>query len=827
MEHIIKIRNLDCAACAAELQEELLRIAGVEKAEVDFIGQRVFLSCGGEAFEKAVYAISHFEEVEIISGAPINKTVKIRNLDCAACAAELQEELQRIAGVKKAEVDFIGQRVDLMCDGEAFEKAVYAISHFEEVEIISGASMNKTIKIRNLDCAACAAELQEELQRIEGIERAEADFLNQRVLLWYTQTSAFEKAVYAISHFEEVEIVDGNAPKKKQSRLKEILSIAFSVLFFLPALILGFTGVNEWIPFGLYLGAFAAAGWSVIWAAARNFPKMFRNGFHPSVLLDENTLMLIAAVGAFAIGESMEGAAVLILYQIGELLQSIAVGSSRNAIGKLVELKSDSAILLDGDIRKEVSPEDLAANDIILIRKGDKVPADCVLTEGATSLDTKSLTGEAYFKEVSVGDEMLSGCVNEGNAVKARVLRPSSESAVAKILELVENSSSKKAAPEKFITRFARWYTPIVVLLAVCLAVVPPLFDGYQFSRWIGTALNFLVVSCPCALIISVPLTYFSGVGSLARCGVLSKGAVYLDLLAKAKVAAFDKTGTLTEGRFSISKVNGEERALWLAAALEKCSSHPLAQAFAEVQTPYTAEECEEIAGMGISALVEKKRIIVGSLRLMKERGIAADELQTAASVIYVAEEGKLVGSVEIEDKLREEAQQALLQLKKAGIAKTAVLTGDSRARAEQALNGLAVDIVHAELLPEQKPQRAEELKQYGVLVYVGDGINDTPVMAASDIAVSMGALGSDAAIEASDLVLVSDSLSALPKAVKGAKKTRKIVMQNIVFSIAVKVVLMGLSVAGLIPLWIAVMGDVGVMLLAVLNSMRMRLKIK
>ena len=398
---------------------------------------------------------------------------------------------------------------------------------------------------------------------------------------------------------------------------------------------------------------------------------------------------------------------------------------------------------------------------------------------------------------------------------------------MAKILDMVENASAKKAAPEKFITRFARWYTPVVVLAALIVAVVPPLFQGYNFGEWISRALNFLVISCPCALIISVPLTYFSGVGSLARCGVLSKGAVYLDQLAKVKVAAFDKTGTLTEGKFSVSAVHGEERTLALASAVEANSSHPLAQAFAGVPTDFKAEDCEEIAGMGMSANVNGKRVLVGSARLMRERGVAFNRAETLASVVYVAEEGKVIGYVEIEDAVKEEAAQALADLKRAGVSVTAVLTGDTRARAEQALNGLLIDEIHADLLPEQKPECAKKLKARGTLLYVGDGINDTPVMAESDVAVSMGALGSDAAIEASDLVLASDRLSALPKAVKGAKKTRKIVAQNIAFSIAVKIALMILSLFGFIPLWAAVLGDVGVMLLAVLNSMRMRAKIK
>lgn len=686
--------------------------------------------------------------------------------------------------------------------------------------------IEKVIKIRNLDCAACAAELQEELEKIAGVKKTSVDFVTQRVSLAVEEEETLEKCRYAISHFEEVEIVEGGASVKKERHLKEVFSIAISVLLFIPALVLRIVGgVSEWWSFGLFLGSFAAAGWSVVLSVGKNLLKAFKGNF--GVLFDENTLMLVAAVGAFAIGENMEGAAVMALYQIGEYLQSLAVGSSRGAITRLMELKSETAIRLDGDMQTEVVPEELAVGDIILIRKGDKVPVDCTLLSANAQLDTKSLTGEAYLKEAAEGAELLSGCVNAGAAVKARVLRPSSESAVAKILDLVENSAAKKAKPEKFITRFARWYTPIVVLLAIAVAVIPPLFENYNFSVWIARALNFLVISCPCALIISVPLTYFSGVGSLARCGVLVKGAVYLDTLSKVKVAAFDKTGTLTEGKFTVSKVNGEERVLPLAAALEKSSSHPLSQAFANVDAGFKAENVNEIEGRGLEAVVDGKRILVGSFRLLTEHGVAVEEVKTSALVVYVAEDEKLIGSIEIEDRIKADAKAALAELKRVGITKTAVLTGDTKERAEAALKELALDEVHSGLLPAEKPERARKLKKDGYLLYVGDGINDTPVLAESDIAVSMGALGSAAAIEASDLVLASDSLSALPKAVKGAKRTRKIVAQNIVFSIAIKVVLMALSLFGLIPLWAAVLGDVGVMLLAVLNSMRMRAKIK
>ena len=686
--------------------------------------------------------------------------------------------------------------------------------------------MKKVIKIRNLDCAACAAELQEELAGLEGVSEVSVDFVGQRVTLSHEGDQALERAIRHISSFEEVEIVDGNAPQKKERHLKELLSIAVSAAFFIPALVLHLIGGYDWIAFGLFLASFAAAGWSVVLSVGRNLVRAFRNGFHPGVLLDENLLMLIAAVGAFAIRQDMEGAIVMLLYQIGEYLQGLAVGSSRGAITRLMSLKSDSAIRLTDGGQQEVDPEDLRPGDVILLRRGDKVPADCRLLDESASLDTKSMTGESYLKEVRKGGEMLSGCVNEGNAVRAEVLRPVSESAVAKILELVENSASQKAKPEKFITRFSRWYTPIVVLIAVIVAVVPPLFQNYNFGEWIVPALNFLVISCPCALIISVPLTYFSGVGTLARYGVLAKGAVYLDNLAAVKTAAFDKTGTLTEGKFTVGKINGQDRVLRLAAAVERASSHPLAQAFEGVDCP-AAERVEELAGRGLKGFVNGKTVLVGSYKLMREQGIVCEEVHSAALVVYVAEDGAFLGSVEIEDRLRPEAKEALEGLKRAGVGTIAVLTGDTKARAQAALAGLPVDEICSELLPQEKPERAQQLRQGGKLMYVGDGINDTPVMTVSDVSVAMGGLGSDAAIEASDFVLATDNLNALPKAVKGAKKTKKIVIENIVFSIAIKVVLMILSLLGLLPLWIAVFGDMGVMLLAVLNSMRMRAKIK
>ncbi len=682
--------------------------------------------------------------------------------------------------------------------------------------------MRRIIRIKNLHCAACAAELREELEELEGIEEAAVDFINQRVTLSYASPAAFAGAVELIAGFEKVEIIDGSAPVKKEKHIKEIVSIAVSAAFFIPGLVLELIGdFSWWLPLSFFLVSFAAAGWEVVLTVAKNFFKLFRS-FRLSLLFDENFLMLIAAVGAFALGEGMEGAVVMLLYEIGELLQSVAVGSSRSAITKLMELKSDSAILLEGEEQHEVAPEELNRGDVILLRKGDKAPADCTLLAGESAFDTKSITGESYLRECGAGAEILAGFLNAGNAVTAVVERPAEESAVAKILEMVENASSQKAKPEKFITKFARIYTPVVVLLALLIAVVPPLFTGFEFAPWIMTALNFLVISCPCALIISVPLTYFSGVGVLAGCGVLCKGAVCLDALAKVQTAAFDKTGTLTEGKFSLAGCSSE-RASALIAAVERASSHPFAEAFRAQDTPFHAENVEEIAGMGLAADIEGRRVLVGSRRLMEEHGVALPDINSSHAVIYCAEEGELVGYAELEDRLRKDAAEALMDLKREGVKKIAVLSGDTTERAETALQGLPVDIIEAGLLPEEKPLAARKLKEEGALLYVGDGINDTPVMAESDIAAAMGGLGSDAAIEASDMVLASDSLSGLPKAVRTAKKTRRIVMENIVGSIAIKAALMLLSLVGLVPLWAAVFGDVGVMLLAVLNSLRMR----
>ncbi len=769
----------------------------------------------------------------------MTKKYKIEGLDCANCARELEEELNKIEGVSSATVDFIGGKVILDCDDSATERALYCCNHFEDAKIVGevGGEVAKTedtggkkIKIANLCCANCARELEEELNKLEGVS-ATVDFMNMTVILKADSTAAYEKAVYCITHFEDVKIVDGAEKKKSvfKENLTDIIAVIISAVFFIPAVVLDFMhlgGAVVYVTYALYGVAFLAAGYTVLWNTARNIIK--------GKVFDENFLMTLAAVGAIVLGVTtgdglFEGVAVMLLYRVGELLQSVAVGSSRRSITRLMDLKSDTATLIRGEERLVVSPESLVVGDKILIRAGEKVPVDCRICEGETSLDMKSLNGEAVPREVKTGDELLSGAINITGAIECEVLREYKNSAVAKILELVENSTAKKAKPEKFITKFAKYYTPIVVIAALLVAgLVPTIicavngaFVWPTYGDWIYKALSFLVISCPCALVISVPLSYFGGIGRCAKFGILVKGSTCIDQLAKAYVAAFDKTGTLTEGVFAV-KSSSSKQALELAACAEKYSSHPIAVAFKDVETPYVAKDVKEVAGRGVVCVADGKTLLCGNAKLLEESGVKFTPAESVSTLVYVALDGAYVGVIEIDDRVKDGAKQALEELKKSGIGGVYMLTGDNKPRAEAVAEELGLDGVYAQLLPDEKLETAKALKEKGGLIYAGDGINDAPVMTVADCAVSMGQVGSDAAIEASDVVLVSDNLSLLLKARRIAKGTRRIVIQNIVGSLIVKFAIMALSIAiPTFPLIASIFADVGVMLIAVCNALR------
>lgn len=753
------------------------------------------------------------------------KTFAIEGLDCAACASELEEILKGIEGVQSVSVDFVGQKVHVACDEETLKKVKDACNHFEEVKVIE--ENRVCFRISGLDCAACASELEEEILKIEGVRNVSVDFVGQKVSLETENAGVVNRAKDVCNHFEDVRVVEEQAAKESEHK-KEILLIVISAALFIIAIILSnvLDKKFSYIHTVLFLVSYFTVGYPVLWNTLKNISK--------GRVFDENFLMTIASIGAMIIGEMMEGAAVMLLYQIGELLQNVAVDSSRRSIVSLMDLKSETANLIENGEIRIVDPEVLKEGDRIQIRNGEKVPVDGKIIEGRSAFDTKSLTGEALPKELQQGEEVLAGYINQGSVVVMEATHTYENSAVKKILDLVENSASKKASPEKFITRFAKIYTPVVCIIALILGVVVPLILGLSghdwaevFTSYLYRALILLVISCPCALIISVPLTYFGGIGACAKRGVLIKGATYLDTVSKVKVAAFDKTGTLTEGSFSIVRVEGDKKALLYAAAAEKGSLHPIARAFDAVETSFQAEDIDEIAGKGISCTIDDKNILVGNAKLLAEKGVKFEKRDSIATVIYVAEDHKLIGSIEIDDSIKEETKSALASMRSLGVNTQVMLTGDSTVRAKDIGEKLNLDFVYGDLMPDQKLEEAEELKKIGTLLYVGDGINDAPVMMCADCAVSMGKLGSDAAIEASDIVLISDQLSEVPNAIRLAKKTRKIVYENIIFSIAMKVIFMILGFFDIIPLWLAVFADVGVMLIAVINSLRMRLKVK
>ncbi|MCD8307186.1 MAG: heavy metal translocating P-type ATPase [Clostridia bacterium] len=767
-------------------------------------------------------------------------TLQLTGLDCANCARELEEELERIPGVDRAAVDFMGQKARLVCSPEALKEVKDCCNHFEDVQVVGDTAQVPTgprvekLKVKDLCCANCCRILEGDLNKLEGVE-ASVDFVNEQIMLKTANDNARAQAIYTITHFEDVKIVSGNHHKVSLAKEHkwDIVWIIVSVVFFIPPLVMDLVGLDDRslalkiVIYCLYGVAYLAAGWKVLVKTGKNISK--------GKIFDENFLMTIASLGAIVLGilegdGFFEGVAVMLLYSVGELLQAIAVGSSRSSIAALMDLKSEHATLLVNGEQHIVAPEELHEGDIILIKAGEKVPVDCRITDGASSLDLKSLNGEPAPKDVKEGDDILSGSINLSGVLEAVVVREYKDSAVAKILELVENSSANKSKSEQFITKFAKYYTPIVCALAVIIAVLVPTIvcgvsaDGFiweTYRQWIYTGLNFLVISCPCALVISVPLTYFCGIGACARLGILIKGATSLDALALAKVAAFDKTGTLTEGTFTITDYT-DNRTLELAAAAEKFSTHPIAVAFKDISTRFTVDDVSELAGRGLKGSYEGRTVLCGNAKLLEENGISFEPVQSEDTIVYVALDGAYAGFVAIGDTIRPESPEAIAALKAEGIDYTVMLTGDSSGRAENIAWKTGLDECMAGLLPNQKLEAAEKLKERGKLLYVGDGINDAPVMTTADCSVSMGKVGSDAAIEASDLVLISDKLSLIAKGRKIAKKTRTIMFENIIGSLVIKLAIMILALCiSNFPLIIAIVADVGVMLLAVLNALR------
>ncbi len=699
--------------------------------------------------------------------------------------------------------------------------------------------MKKTYSLDQLDCAACAAKMEEAASQVPGVEELRINFLTKTMSLTASEDhfeQVAQNVMAACQHVEpECRVCEvkqdtaahhdqGHAHGHDHEEGEEHHSLALigvGAVLFVAGLLLP-EGLWRWVAL---IAAYVVAGGEVLLRAAKNILR--------GQVFDENFLMAVASLGAMLMGEATEAVAVMLFYQIGEWFQDRAVDKSRASIAQLMDIRPDHAnhVLADGSV-EVVPPQSLKAGDILLVKPGERIPLDGIILEGTSTLNTSALTGESIPRDVAEGNTVLSGCVNQTGVLRLRATGAYESSTVARILRLVEDSGERKARTERFITRFARWYTPAVCLAALLLALVPPLFVG-EWTEWIKRALTFLVISCPCALVISVPLTFFGGVGGASRRGVLIKGANYLEQLAKTDIAVFDKTGTLTRGTFEVTAIHPnqitEEELLELAALAESYSDHPISAslraAWNRVLDKNRVTDVQEIAGRGIHALVDGRPVYAGNERLMADVHVESRPCHRQGTIVHVALDGVYMGHIVIADRVKEGSAEAIAELKALGVARTVMLTGDQSAVAQSVAEELGVDEVHAELLPGDKVEQVERLMKQkpegAMLAFVGDGINDAPVLRRADLGIAMGGVGSDAAIEAADIVLMDDDPRKLPCAIRIARHTLRIANQNIIFALSVKAIILIMGAMGLANMWLAVFADVGVSFLAILNAMR------
>ncbi|NLP13063.1 MAG: cadmium-translocating P-type ATPase [Clostridium sp.] len=687
--------------------------------------------------------------------------------------------------------------------------------------------------LEGLDCASCAAKIETKVKEIEGVKNASVNFVTKKLTLELNNgpkpEDIVKKASMAAKSIEsDIEVFEQEEKKTGQKSVlnkSEVIVLSIGILLYGTAFIIRFP---FWVEFTLFFTSYLLIGKDVLIKAVRNIFK--------GQLLDENFLMFIATIGAFSLGEFSEGAAVMLFYKVGELLQDMAVNRSRKSIAELMNIRPDYANLKSGESLKRVSPEEVDIGSVIVVKPGERIPLDGRIIEGRSMVDVSALTGESVPKDVKTGDEVLSGSINKSGVLNIEVTKKYSDSTVSKILDLVQNASSQKAPTENYITKFAQVYTPIVVFASAALAIIPPLvIPGAVFSEWLYRSLVFLVISCPCALVISIPLGYFGGIGAASRHGILVKGSNYLEALNSVNTVVFDKTGTLTKGIFEVTELNpsngfSKEHLLEYAAAAERFSNHPIAlsiiKAFGKSWGSGEIESFEEIPGQGIKTIYQGKGILAGNETLMNNAGIKISDTNGFGTTIHVAVDGKYAGNILISDEIKPDSKKALEELKKISVKKLIMLTGDNNNQAQKIGRQLGLDEVYAQLLPHQKVEKIEIIagqKARGdKLAFVGDGINDAPVLARSDIGVAMGGLGSDAAIEAADIVLMTDEPSKLVSAIKIARKTKKIIWQNIILAFAVKIIVLALGTRGMATMWEAVFADVGVAVLAVLNAMRL-----
>lgn len=694
--------------------------------------------------------------------------------------------------------------------------------------------MKQTYLLQGLDCPNCAARIEADVGKLPGVKASQVNLMKQTLTV-ETDERDLLKAVEGIVHSYEpdVKVLVHDAHDHAHHHHEEtdvhimLLRMGIGAAVFAAALILGAAGIiSPVFRLCLLVIAYIILGADVVLSAVKNIIK--------GRVFDENFLMSLSSIGAFFIGEHPEGVAVMLFYQVGEFFQNLAVRRSRKSISDLMDIRPDSATVRRNGKLLEVDPQTVAVGEMIVVRPGEKIPLDGTVVEGESMLDTRALTGESVPRKVKVFDAVLSGCINESGVLTVQVTKAYQDSTVAKIIDLVENASSRKAPTENFITRFARYYTPVVVILAALLGVLPPLLFGGSWADWIHRAFVFLVVSCPCALVISIPLTFFGGIGAASRHGVLVKGSNYLEALNRVDTVVFDKTGTLTKGVFRVAKILpaegvAEEAVLTSAAKAEYFSLHPIAKSIAAAYgKPLIGVQItgyQELSGRGIRAVADGSTILAGNPKLLQEAGVDYVPCHEIGTKVYIAADGVYLGCIVIADEIKADSKAAIRGLKKMGVGRTIMLTGDEERIGKAVAEELGLDGYYAQLLPDQKVQVLEQIdskKRPGSkLVFVGDGINDAPVLARADIGIAMGGLGSDAAIEAADVVLMTDEPSKLLEAIQVAKATRRIAQQNIIFALGIKGIFLVLGALGLVGMWLAVFGDVGVALIAVFNAMR------
>jgi Cd2+/Zn2+-exporting ATPase len=775
--------------------------------------------------------------------ATYKKEFILQGLCCASCAGIMETGIGKLAGVREAAIDISTQRLSMHLEQgvDAVQVILEAdrlvhqvepgVVMVEQVEEIPG---EKTIYLQGLCCADCAGKIERQVAKLEGVRAVRVDLMAQTMTIETADREVLPILVRKASQIAlEVEpsiaaslsreTEGSKAAPNLKARLHQIGLCAGAVLFFVGLLV----PVPAWGILPLFGISYLLVGGDVVWRALKNITR--------GQVFDENFLMSVATFGAFAIGEYPEGVAVMLFYQIGEAFQRLAVNRSRKSITALMDIRPDFANLQTEDGLLRVSPEEVGVGERIVVKAGEKVPLDGVVVEGYSALDTSALTGESLPRDVAAGDPILSGSINKSGLLVVEVTRVFGESTVSKILDLVQNAGGNKSKTENFITKFARYYTPAVVFAALALAVLPPLLvPGALWADWINRALVFLVVSCPCALVISIPLSYFGGIGGASRNGILIKGGNFLEALNHVDTVVFDKTGTLTRGVFRVTEIqsrNGwtEEALLELAAMAESNSNHPIAESICKAYgRPIEGSGLQgytELAGLGVQVTWRDTIILAGNARLMTQEDISFEIPDTVGTTVHLAANGTYAGYIVIADEIKTDSKEAIRKLKALGVQRTAMLTGDTRAVGERIGAELGLDLVCAELLPQQKVEQLEQLEQNktgaGVLVYVGDGINDAPVLARSDVGIAMGGVGSDAAIEAADVVLMTDEPTKIVTGIQIARKTRSIVWQNILFALGVKVIILVLGAMGIATMWAAVFGDVGVAVIAILNAMR------